>query len=360
MKDPYEILGVGKNASDAEIKAAYRKQVLKYHPDKNAGDKAAEEKFKEINNAFDVLKDPQKKAAYDRYGAAAFGAGNGASAGTGANPFGGGNFGGGFGFDMNDFNMSEMMDEVLRDFGFDMGGHGRGARNTRGRDMLHEVVLDLEDAYSGKTETIRFSSDVRCEKCGGTGTRDGRPAPTCETCGGRGRIRARNGIFMTERPCPDCGGTGRKIRDKCAECDGAGTIHKRREIKIEIPAGVTDGERLRLKGQGEAAPLGGETGDFYIDVRIRPHPIFHRHGADLGMTIKVDFATLTLGGDTEIKTLDGKKLDVKIPAGTQVGERLRVRGKGMPGGDLYLEIETTIPTRLSRRQRQLLEEFQKE
>jgi len=359
MKNPYEILGVSKSASDAEIKAAYRKLVVKHHPDKNAGDKASEEKFKEINNAFDVLKDPQKKAAYDRFGANAFGAGNGASAG--ANPFGnmGGNpFGGGAGFE---FDMSDMMDEVLKNFGFNTGG--RQSRQSaspepRGRDMLHEVTIDLKDAYFGKDETVRFSSNVQCEKCHGHGTKDGKAAPLCKTCHGSGYVRARNGFFATERPCHECNGTGRDIKDKCAACD-YGVTHKRREINVKIPAGVQEGQRLRLAGQGETAPFGGTPGDFYIDIHIRPHPVFQRVGNDLMMRAKVPFATLALGGEIEVTAIDGKSITVKISAGTQIGEKLRVKGKGMPGGDLYIQIETVVPTKLSRAEKKALEEFQR-
>ena len=354
MKNPYEVLGIPRGASDAEIKAAYRKQVLKHHPDKNAGDRAAEEKFKEINNAFDILKDPQKKAAYDQFGDAAFGAGNGASAG---NPFGGtGGSHAGFEFNMDGFDVSGMMDEVLKSFGFDTGHSQPRAR--AGRDMLHEVVIDLRDAYFGKDETARFDSDVKCEKCGGFGTADAKPAPACETCRGRGRVRVRTGIFMSERQCPDCNGLGRRIKDKCRACNGLGVVRKHREVNIKIPAGVEDGARLRFAGLGEAGPFGGGAGDFYVDVRIRHHPSFKRSGADLLTRAKVPFPILALGGEIEVETVDGKKLEVKIAAGTQVGEKLRVRGRGMPGGDLYIEIATVVPTRLSRDQKRALEEFQ--
>ncbi|MDR1071554.1 MAG: molecular chaperone DnaJ [Rickettsiales bacterium] len=353
MKNPYEVLGVAKSATDAEIKSAYRKLVVKYHPDKNPGDAAAEEKFKEINNAFDTLKDPQKKAAYDRFGDAAFANGAG-----GGNPFGGGAGGpfGGFSFNMGGFDMSDMMDEVLKGFGF--GGRA-GPRAPEGRDMLHEVVIDLKDAYFGKTETIRFDYNAKCEKCGGNGTKDGKPAPVCKTCRGTGYVRARGGFFATERPCPDCGGSGRIIGEKCGECGGNGVRRRRRELDVKIPAGVMDGTRLRLAGQGEAAPFGGRAGDFYVDVRVRQHHIFKRVGNDLLMRWNAPFPTLALGGELEIETIDGKKLAVKIAAGTQIGEKLRVRGRGMPGGDLYIELGTVIPTKLTRTQKKSLEEFSK-
>lgn len=352
MKNPYEVLGVAKNATDAEIKSAYRKLVLKYHPDKNSGDKTSEEKFKEVNNAYDLLKDPQKKAAYDQFGDAAFGAGNGASAGHGfgGNPFGGNS---GFSFNMNGFDMSDMMDEVLKGFGF---GGGQN-RPEGGRDLLHKIDISLHDAYFGKTETIRFDSQVKCEKCGGHGTKDGKEAPICSTCHGHGYVRTSNGFFASERPCPDCHGTGRKIKDKCDACGGDGIVRKHREINVKIPAGIEDGARLRLAGQGEATPFGGRAGDFYIDIRIRPHPTFQRFGRDLSMRKNISFATLALGGEISVETIDDKKLSVKVPSGTQIGEKLRVRGAGMPGGDLYIEIETKVPARLSKEQKEALEKL---
>ena len=401
-KNPYEILGVAKNATDADIKKAYHKLVLKYHPDKNAGDKGAEEKFKEVNNAFDILKDPQKRAAYDQFGAAAFGAGNGASAGTGGfggNPFGNGNFE--FHFGGDNINLQEMMDRMFRDIG---GGFGpspfgaeasaddimeqmRGGRNRggragsarrqspefRGRDMLHTVVIDLRDAFFGKTEKIKFTANVKCETCQGFGTADGKSAPVCERCAGTGYVRSRGGIFAMETVCPECHGTGRTIKNPCKSCDGAGIVSKTRELEVKIPAGVTDGARLRLAGQGESGPLGGAAGDFYIDVRIRPDSRFERSGDDLIMRATIPFATLALGGEVDIETIDDKKVGVKIPAGTQVGEQLRVRGLGMrhqvphnfamqnlrddKRGDLYLVIGTEVPKKLSEKQKSALEEF---
>jgi molecular chaperone DnaJ len=364
MKNPYEILGVAKSATEAEIKSAYRKLVLKHHPDKNPGDKSAEEKFKDINNAYDILKDPQKKAAYDQFGDAAFGAGNGA----GANPFGGNPFGNGaFRFNMGGFDMADMMDEVFKNFGF--GSSAQGAAESGGRDMLHEIEIDLRDAYFGVARAVKYSSNVKCEKCGGHGTKDGRPAPTCKTCHGTGYVRSRGGFFATERPCPDCNGLGRVITEKCNACDGTGVRHKRREIEVRIPAGVEDGARLRLAGQGEAAPFGGPAGDLYIDVHVRPHQVFRRAGSDLVTKQNIPFATLALGGTIDIATIDDKTLSVKINAGTQVGDRLRVRGKGMPilraglrggHGDLFIEVATSVPTKLSSKQKKALEEFRVE
>jgi len=385
-KNPYEILGVAKNASDDEIKKAYHKLVLRYHPDKNPGDKAAEEKFKEVNNAFDILKDPQKRAAYDRFGPSAFAGGNGASAGTG-NPFGaGGNpFGGGangFEFNFGDgIDLGEMMEEMMRGMGAGGGFSGftagsspfakatgdrrGGAQEFRGRDMLHTLTIDLRDAFFGKTETIKFSTNVKCETCGGHGTADGKPAPVCDRCGGTGFIRTSRGFFATESQCPECNGIGRVLKHPCKTCDGSGVVNKQREIKVKIPAGVNDGTRLRLAGSGEAGPLGGQPGDFYVDVRVRPDKIFARDGDDLHRRASVPFATLALGGEIDIKTIDDKDVSVKIPAGTQVGEQMRMRGLGMPvsgratagRGDLYLEIGTEVPKKLSEKQRAALSEF---
>lgn len=363
-KNPYEVLGVSRDASDADIKKAYHKLVLKYHPDKNPGNKEAEEKFKEVNNAFDILKDPQKRAAYDRFGDAAFAGGNASGAnpfGAGGNPFGNGafhfNMGGGAG-------MEDILREAMRGFGFDgFGGTGRNESRRSGRDLLDEVVIDLKDAFFGKKHTVKFSSDVQCDKCHGFGTADGKEAPVCSTCHGSGYVRANRGFFAMETPCPDCNGLGHKIDKKCSQCNGDGTVRKSRTLEVEIPAGVEDGTRLRLAGQGEAGQNGAPAGDFYLDVHVRLDKRFERDGVDLITKIDVPFTTLALGGEIEVETIDNKKLSVKVPAGTQVGEKLRVRGHGMPGrragsfGDLYIYITMTVPTKLTEKQKKLLNEF---
>ena len=362
-KNPYEVLGVARDASDADIKKAYHKLVMKYHPDKNPGDKSAEEKFKEVNNAFDILKDPQKRAAYDRFGDAAFAGGNGASAGAGfgGNPFGNGAFHFNMGGDMG--GMEDILREAMRGFGFNGGFGGDSHQHQQhGRDLLDEVVIDLKDAFFGTTHTVKFTSAVKCEKCDGHGTADGKPAPACKTCGGTGYVHARQGFFAVETPCPNCQGLGKKIDKKCSACDGTGTVNKSRTLDVKIPAGITDGARLRMAGMGEAAPNGGTPGDFYIDIRIRPNKTFERVGNDLLMHRDIDFTTLALGGETEIETIDDKKLSVKIPSGTQVGEKLRVRGHGMPNGrggfgDLYIEIGIVIPKKLTEKQKKALAEF---
>ncbi len=363
-KNPYEVLSVARDASDADIKKAYHKLVMKYHPDRNPDNKDAEEKFKEVNNAFDILKDPQKRAAYDRFGDAAFAGGNGAGAGFGGgNPFGNGafhfNMGGGAG-------MEDILREAMRGFGFGDfgGGPQRGAPQRGGRDLLDEVVIDLKDAFFGKTHTVKFSSNVECEKCHGHGTSNGEPAPVCSRCGGSGFVQTRQGFFAMEAPCPDCNGLGRKISKSCSECNGTGTQHKQRTLEVKIPAGIEDGARLRLAGQGEAGVNGAPAGDFYLDIRVRPDKRFERHGNDLIMRMDVPFTTLALGGEIEVETIDDKKLSVKVPSGTQVGEKLRVRGHGMPSarrvggfGDLYIDVAIKIPTKLSDKQKKLLNEF---
>lgn len=364
--NPYEILGVAKDASDADIKKAYHKLVMKYHPDKNPGDKTAEDKFKEVNNAFDILRDPQKRAAYDRFGDAAFAQGNGASAGAGGfagNPFGDG----AFQFNMGGMGgMEDIIREAMRGFGFDgfgPAGQRAGAGMQRGgRDLLDEVAISLQDAYFGKTHTVKFTSNVKCEKCHGFGTANGEQAPVCERCGGSGVVHEQKGFFTVENPCPDCQGLGRKIDKKCSECDGTGSRHQQRTLDVKIPAGVEDGTRLRLAGQGEAGANGAPAGDFYLDIHVKPDKKFQRAGADLLMRETIPFTTLALGGDIEIETIDNKKLAVKVPSGTQVGERLRVRGHGMPKGrnsfgDLYIEVKMDVPTKLNEKQKKALAEF---
>ncbi len=364
-KNPYEVLGVARNASDDDIKKAYHKLVLKYHPDRNPGDKDAEEKFKEVNNAFDILKDPQKRAAYDRFGDAAFAGGNASGAnpfGNGANPFGNG----AFHFNMGGAGMDDILREAMRGFGFgDFGADSRAGASAKrgGRDLLDEVVIDLRDAYFGTTHTIKFTTNVECDKCHGYGTADGKPAPTCSRCGGSGYVRTSRGFFAMETPCPECNGTGHKIDKKCTQCDGAGTMRKSRTLDVNIPAGVEDGTRLRLAGQGEAGQNGAPAGDFYLDVRVRPDKRFERDGADLITHVDIPFTTLALGGEIEVDTIDDKKLAVKVPAGTQVGEKLRVRGHGMPTrragsfGDLYIDVNMRVPTKLTEKQKKLLNEF---
>ncbi len=361
-KNPYEILGVAKNATDSEIKKAYHKLVMKYHPDKNQGDKQSEEKFKEVNNAFDILKDPQKRAAYDQFGDSAFAGGNGASSGFGGNPFGGGaGFGGFAGGGMED-----ILREAMKGFGFGGFGGDAGQRSAArpGRDLLDEVVISMSDAYFGKTHTVKFSSNVKCDKCNGHGTADGKEAPTCATCHGAGVVRQQKGFFTMDVPCSECDGLGKKINKKCSKCDASGVMHKQRTLEVEIPRGVHDGTRLRLNGQGEAGMYGAPSGNFYLDIRVKPDNQFARYGDDLLIKENVDFTTLALGGEIEVETIDGKKLNMKIPSGTQINDKLRVKDHGMPKagrsnsfGDMYVEIQMTVPTKLNDKQKKALTEF---
>ncbi|MDR2685912.1 MAG: molecular chaperone DnaJ [Rickettsiales bacterium] len=361
-KDFYEILGVPKGSSEADLKKAYHKLVMKYHPDKNPGNKEAESKFKEVNNAYDVLRDPQKRAAYDQYGEAAFqGGGGGNPFGQGGNPFGGA---GGFqGFDFNSAGFGDMFEDIFSQMGF--GGGRHSAPDTNGRDMLHEVRISLKDAFYGKNIEVKFNANVKCEKCNGQGTADGSPAPACKSCGGSGSVRRSNGFFSSVSECPDCHGTGRKADKKCSACNGAGATAGKRTIEVKIPAGVQDGSRLRVPGQGEAGRLGGRNGDLFVDVSVARDEVFSRNGDDLLVNLSVPFATLALGGQVEVAGIDGKSIEVKIPQGTQVGSKLRLKGNGMPmmgragsRGDLYLNIKTDVPTRLSSKQKKLLEELQ--
>lgn len=365
-KNPYEVLGVARDANDADIKKAYHKLVMQYHPDKNPDDKAAEEKFKEVNNAFDILKDPQKRAAYDQFGSAAFGNGNGASAGGfgGGNPFEGFefNFGGGNGFT----GMSDIIDEALKNFGFGGAGARGSARarpaEMRGRDLLHETTITLKDAYHGKTEKVKFSTNIKCEKCDGHGTADGKPAPTCEHCSGSGFVRVRRGLFITESACPECHGTGRTIKNPCSDCDGAGVLYRQQTVDVTIPAGIMDGTRIQIKGKGEAAPLGGTPGDLYVDVHIKDDAVFERDGNNLVMQVIVPFSVLALGGEITVSDIDGNEIPLKISAGTQINESLKIRGKGMPSrgghhGDLFVVMKTEVPKRLSEKQKKALAEY---
>ncbi|MCL2629157.1 MAG: molecular chaperone DnaJ [Alphaproteobacteria bacterium] len=368
-RDLYEILGVAKGASDADIKKAYHKLVMKHHPDKNPGDKTSETKFKEISNAYDILRDKQKRAAYDQFGDKAFKAG-----GAGGNPFGQG-FGGGAGFEGFDFGgagFGDMFEDIMANMGFGGRGAGQGGRrarqaNTSGRDLLHEVRVSLKDAFRGKTVEVKFNTNVKCEKCAGHGTANSKAADECPSCHGSGSVRKSNGFFAFESECPDCSGMGKKIDKKCTDCQGDGTKRGSRTIQVKIPAGVSTGARLRVAGQGEAGSVGGASGDLYVDVIVDRDPHFSRDGNDLLVNLSVSFATLALGGSVSVKGIDGEDLDVKIPSGTQVGSKLRLKGKGMPEigranirGDLYLNIKTEIPTKLSAKQKELLEKFAKE
>jgi molecular chaperone DnaJ len=358
-RDYYEVLGVPKGADEKALKAAYRNLAKKYHPDANPGDKAAEHKFKELNEAYDVLKDPQKKAAYDRFGHQAFEAGGMGGARGGP--------GGGFGPDFTS-SMSDIFEDLFGDF---MGGQragrqrGRGGAQ-RGSDLRYNMEISLTEAYTGKTAQIRVPSSVTCEACSGSGAKPGSSPKTCGTCGGAGAVRASQGFFTVERTCPTCQGRGQVISDPCNNCGGAGRVTKERNLSVNIPAGVEDGTRIRLAGEGEAGLRGGPSGDLYIFLSIRPHDFFQRDGADLFCKVPISMTAAALGGEIEVPTIDGKKARVTIPEGTQTGKQFRLRGKGMPvlrsaqHGDMYIQTTVETPVNLTRRQRELLREFEKE
>ncbi len=348
--DYYELLGVDRSCDEKALKSAFRKMAMQYHPDRNPGDKLSEAKFKEIGEAYEVLKDPQKRAAYDQFGHAAFEQGGGG--------FGGGNggfAGGGF---------SDIFEDI---FGEMMGGRG-GRRSSggreRGADLRYNMEITMEEAFTGKTAQISVPTAISCETCSGSGSKPGSSPKTCATCSGSGRVRAASGFFSIERTCPNCQGRGEVISDPCADCGGHGRVTRERQLEVNIPAGIEDGVRIRLGGEGEAGSRGGPSGDLYIFVSIKPHEFFQRDGADLFCRIPVSMTTAALGGQFEVATLDGSKSRVKVPEGTQTGKQFRLKGKGMPVmrttnfGDLYIQVVTEIPRNLTKRQRELLEEFE--
>ncbi|MGY6709156.1 MAG: molecular chaperone DnaJ [Rhizobiaceae bacterium] len=343
--DFYSTLGVSKGASDAELKSAYRKMAMKYHPDRNPGDEAAEHKFKEVNEAYEALKDPQKRAAYDRFGHAAFE--NGGMGG--AQGFGGGGF-------------ADIFEEFFGDM---MGGaRRRSGGRDRGADLRYNMEITLEEAYVGKTAEIRVPASMTCEDCTGTGARPGTQPTTCSMCSGTGRVRATQGFFSIERACPQCQGRGQTIEDPCPKCSGQGRVVEERSLSVNIPAGIEDGTRIRLANEGEAGLRGGPSGDLYIFLSVRPHEFFQRDGADLYCKVPISMTTAALGGAFEVTTLDGTQARVKVTEGTQHGRQFRLKGKGMPilrqatMGDLYIQVAVETPQNLTKRQRELLEEFE--
>jgi molecular chaperone DnaJ len=341
--DFYSTLGVNKGASDAELKSAYRKLAMQFHPDRNPGDEAAEQKFKEINEAYEALKDPQKRAAYDRFGHAAFE--NGGMGG--ANGFGGG--------------FADIFEEFFGDM---MGGRRHSGGRDRGADLRYNMEISLEEAFNGKTAQIRVPSSMTCEDCSGSGAKPGTQPVTCSMCSGSGRVRATQGFFSIERTCPQCQGRGQTIEDPCPKCSGQGRVVEERSLSVNIPAGIEDGTRIRLAGEGEAGLRSGPSGDLYIFLSVKPHEFFQRDGADLYCKVPISMTTAALGGAFEVATLDGTQTRVKVPEGTQNGRQFRLKGKGMPVlrqpamGDLYIQVAVETPQNLTKRQRELLEEFE--
>lgn len=358
-RDCYELLGVEKNASEIEIKKAYRCLAMKYHPDRNPGDKEAEIKFKEVTEAYEILKDGQKRAAYDRYGHAAFASGGGAGFGGG---FGGFNFDfggtGGFG---------SIFEDIFSEFMGGAAGRGRSQyTGQRGADVRYDLEITLEEAYTGMKKEIEIQTAVRCDECSGTGAAEGSKPETCEMCRGTGRVRRQSGFFIEERVCPTCHGTGSVIKDPCKKCRGTGKVSQKKVLEVNIPAGIDTENRMRLSGQGEAGLHGGPNGDLYIFIHVKPHSIFRREGADLYCTVPVAMTTAALGGCLEIPCLDGSTEKVTIEAGTQSGQEIRLRKKGMTVlqsknlGDLFVQFKVETPTKLTAKQKELLKQFDEE
>lgn len=361
-KDYYKLLGVERNASDEEIKKAYRTLAMKFHPDRNADNPDAEAKFKEINEAYDVFKDPQKKAAYDRFGAAAF---DGSMGGFRPGGMGGGNGGGeaGFGSAFTDI-FEDMFGEFMGGGGA-RGGRGRSNGPQRGNDVQYTMEITMEEAFAGKEATIKIPLSESCDKCSGSGAKQGTGTENCATCNGQGRVRMQQGFFTIERACPTCNGEGAIIRDPCDKCAGSGRIRKEKTLRVKIPPGVENGRRIRLSGEGEAGLRSGPAGDLYVLLAVKPHRLFRREGADLFCRVPIPMTVAALGGDIEIPTIDRTRTKVKIAEGTQSGQQLRVKGKGMSilrsqaRGDMYIDIFVETPVNLSRKQADLLKELDK-
>ncbi|WP_339637510.1 molecular chaperone DnaJ [uncultured Sulfitobacter sp.] len=356
-RDYYEVLGVAKGASADEIKKAYRSKVKDLHPDRNKDNPNAEAQFKEVGEAYDVLKSDDKKAAYDRYGHAAFEGG-----------MGGGRPGGGMGGGQGDFSsaFSDVFDDLFGDFMGQRGGGGGGRRAARGADLRYNLRISLEDAFSGMQKSITVPASVQCDSCDGSGAEGGAEPSTCPTCSGMGKVRAQQGFFTVERTCPTCSGMGQIVKNPCKKCRGAGRVEKERTLSVNIPAGVETGTRIRLAGEGEAGMRGGPSGDLYIFIEVADHELFERDGPNLFCRVPVSMSTAALGGNIEVPTIDGGRGRVQIPAGSQSGRQMRLRGKGMPPlrgggvGDMIIELAVETPVNLTNRQKELLREFEGE
>ncbi|MHA1539752.1 MAG: molecular chaperone DnaJ [Alphaproteobacteria bacterium] len=350
-KDYYETLGSTRSATQDELKKSYRKLAMKYHPDQNQGDETAEQKFKEINEAYDILRDDQKRAAYDQYGHSAF------ESGMGGGHHGGGHHGGGF---------SDIFSEVFG--GGDFGGGGgrrRGQPNRRGGDLRYNMTVSMEEAFEGMQTKIDVPTQVNCEPCEGSGSEDQGGTKTCGTCGGQGVVHMRQGFFTIERACHSCDGQGQIIKNPCRKCSGTGRVHKNKKLSVNIPKGVSDGVRIRLSGEGEAGMRGAPGGDLYLFIRVKAHKIFEREGDHLFCHVPISLIKATLGGEIEVPTIEGKKAKMTIPKSTQTGKQFRLKGKGMSimkrvsRGDLYIEVVVEVPTNLSKEQIKLFEELDK-
>ena len=350
-RDYYDVLGVNKSASPEEIKSAYRKLAVKYHPDKNPGDKSAEDKFKEASEAYGILSDKSKKENYDNFGHAAFENGGG----------GQGGFGGFGGFNGSDFS------DIFEDFFGDFGGGGRRSNrrssSNRGSDLRYDLSVTLEEAYAGKKQNIQFSTSEKCSTCKGNGSKPGHSPDRCTYCGGNGRVRTNQGFFTVQQTCPQCAGSGEEITNPCNDCNGQGNKQTSKKLAVTIPQGVDDGTRIRLSGKGEAGTRGGANGDLYLFINVKSHELFKRSDENLFFECPISIADAALGTTIEIPTIDGGRAKIKIPEGTQSGKQFRLKGKGMPymrgsgNGDLYVQIETEVPVSLNKKQKELLEQF---
>ncbi len=355
-QDYYKLLGTTKSASADELKKAYRSLAMKYHPDRNPGDKEAEVKFREISEAYEVLKDDQKRAAYDRYGHAAF-----ENGGMGSARSSNGGFGAGFDPGAN---FSDIFGDLFGDM---MGGKRGGARQSaslRGADLRYNLEINLSDAFHGKQQKIQFTTAAKCDTCSGKGSKDGSAPVDCRMCGGHGKIRTQQGFFTMERTCTSCHGAGKVISNPCGSCSGEGRVRREKNLLVNIPEGVEEGTRIRLTGEGEVGLRGGEAGDLYIFISITPHEFFIREGNDIHCKAPIKMTIATLGGEVEVPVIDGTRAKVTVPAGTQTDDRFRLKGKGMTimqsggrRGDMYIHVAVEIPVKISKRQRELLEEF---
>ena len=346
-RDYYDVLGVQKNSSPEQIKAAYRKLAVKHHPDKNPGDKASEEKFKEASEAYHILSDKERKQNYDNFGHAAFENGGGGR--------------GGFG----NFDFSSNFSDIFEDFFSEGFGGGRRSRKSsfRGSDLRYDLSLTLEEAYTGKKENIKFSTSEKCNICNGSGSEPGHDIGSCSMCGGHGQVRSSQGFFTVQQTCPQCSGSGEEITNPCKDCSGQGKKQASKKLSVTIPKGVDDGTRIRLAGKGEAGSRGSGSGDLYLFINVYSHDLFKRSDENLFFECPVSIADAALGTAIEIPTIDGGKAKIKIPAGTQSGKQFRLRGKGMPymrgsgNGDLYVQVNTEVPVSLNKEQKELLEKF---
>ncbi len=348
-RDYYEVLGVNKSASPEQIKSAYRKLAVKHHPDKNKGDKGAEEKFKEASEAYHVLSNSERKQNYDNFGHAAFENGGGGR--------------GGFG----NFDFSNHFSDIFEDFFGEGFGGGRRSRrsNNRGSDLRYDLSISLEEAFSGKKQDIKFSTSEKCDTCSGSGSKPGHQAGVCSMCGGHGQVRSSQGFFTVQQTCPQCAGAGEEITHPCSSCNGQGKKQTSKRLSVTIPKGVDDGTRIRLAGKGEAGTRGGASGDLYLFINVKSHELFKRSDVNLFFEFPISIADAALGTTIEIPTIDGKKAKIKIPDGTQDGKQFRLKGKGMPFmrrgdyGDLYVQVKTEVPVFLNKEQKELLERFRK-